>query len=283
MSVFPLHLISPNPNQPREDFDQDALANLAASIQERGMLQPILIEPDGDTGRYIIIAGERRYRAHQLLGLETIEAIVRPNNDSKGRLTDALVENIQRADMNIVEKGKAYTLLRDDHGMSSRQISRIVGESENHVVLAIKVYSLEPEVRAEMANGNIPHNVKVVDALIKLPPEVRIPLSLELGKHKLRVNTCLKAIEKAGEHVIEKPIKGIPALTLAAAKIDTTQPRTAWDVFELAGRLPPWGALVKSARNTCDACALRSQASAQNCDSCTLVEFLRRIMQEAHV
>jgi ParB family transcriptional regulator, chromosome partitioning protein len=123
----PVELISPNPSQPRRRFDEDALVALAASLGERGLLQPVLVRPLPG-GTYELIAGERRWRAAQLAGLDTVPAMVRPHDDAAS-LELALIENMAREDLNPLEEARACAALIEDLGLSKEEIGRRVGRS----------------------------------------------------------------------------------------------------------------------------------------------------------
>ena len=103
---IPLERITPNPNQPRTSFADDALAELTASIREVGVLQPVVVHPDVEDGRYVLIAGERRWRAAQMAGLGDLPAMIRDDADSAHSLTEALIENLQREDLSSLEEGR---------------------------------------------------------------------------------------------------------------------------------------------------------------------------------
>jgi len=148
-----LTAVIPNPRQPRGHFDQQQLEELALSLREVGVLQPILVRPMGDD-RYEIIAGERRYRAARLAGLETIPAIVRDTDDSK-LLTEALVENIHRADLNPLEEAAAYQQLLEDFGVTHEQLAERVGKSRSAISNALRLLGLPPALQQRVATGTI--------------------------------------------------------------------------------------------------------------------------------
>lgn len=146
-----LSAVVPNPRQPRGHFDEQQLEELALSLREVGVLQPILVRPMDD-GRYEIIAGERRYRAARLAGLEEIPAIVRQTDDSR-ILTEALVENIHRADLNPLEEAAAYQQLLDDFGMTHEQLAEKVGKSRSAISNALRLLGLPPSLQQRVATG----------------------------------------------------------------------------------------------------------------------------------
>jgi ParB family chromosome partitioning protein len=144
--------IRPNPEQPRRDFDDAALAQLAQSIADRGLLQPILVRPT-DIG-FQIIAGERRWRAAQRAGLHSIPAIVR-NADDDAIAELALIENIQREDLNAIEEAEGYRQLIERHGHSQEGVARIVQKSRSHVANLLRLLNLPEFVRLSLLQGNI--------------------------------------------------------------------------------------------------------------------------------
>jgi ParB family chromosome partitioning protein len=152
---IPHSQIRMNPAQPRSVFDEDALAELEASIREVGLLQPIVVrqltEPDGDH-RYELIMGERRWRATQLAGLEAIPAIIRDTRDDR-MLLDALLENLQRAQLNPLEEAAAYDQLLKDFDCTHEGLATKVGKSRPHVTNTLRLLTLSSNVQARVAAG----------------------------------------------------------------------------------------------------------------------------------
>jgi len=144
--------IRPNPRQPRVRFDEDSLDELADSIRERGVLQPILLRPHGDD--YLIIAGERRWRAAQRARLHSIPAIVREIDDSTTAEL-ALIENIQRQDLNPIEEAEGYRQLIKQHGHTQDNVGRIVHKSRSHVTNLLRLLNLPEFVRQSLMRGDI--------------------------------------------------------------------------------------------------------------------------------
>jgi len=144
--------ISPHPGQPRRHFDDEALAELAASIGTRGVLQPIVVRPVGD--RYQIVAGERRWRAAQAARLHTIPAIIR-EFDEGVTLEIALIENIQREQLNAIEEGEAYRRLIDLHGHSADALGKLLHKSRSHIANLMRLVDLPESVRALIADGRL--------------------------------------------------------------------------------------------------------------------------------
>ena len=145
--------IEPNRNQPRRIFDDDALAELAQSIKEHGVLQPILVRPM-IYGGYQIVAGERRYRAARLAGLTEIPAIIRELSDSE-TMQIALIENLQRRDLSALEEARGYQTLMKEYGFSQEDVARTVGKSRSAVANMLRLLGLPDEVKELLEQGKI--------------------------------------------------------------------------------------------------------------------------------
>ncbi|PXA84386.1 chromosome partitioning protein ParB [Nostoc sp. 3335mG] len=144
--------IRPHPDQPRRHFDEEKLEELAQSIAERGLLQPIVVRKIG-TG-YQIVAGERRWRAAQRARLHEVPALVRDLSDTE-TLEIAIIENIQRADLNAIEEAEAYQRLVSDFGHTQEALGKLVHKSRSHVTNLLRLLDLPGKVRQEVANGNL--------------------------------------------------------------------------------------------------------------------------------
>lgn len=150
---IPITTITVNPHQPRTVFDDDALASLAASIEALGVLQPVLVRPlGGDT--YELIAGERRWRASQLVGLESIPALVRVIDDNES-LQQALVENLHREDLNPLEEAAGYQQLIDEFALTQDEVASRVGRSRSAVANTIRLLALPPSVQRLLVEGSL--------------------------------------------------------------------------------------------------------------------------------
>jgi ParB family transcriptional regulator, chromosome partitioning protein len=149
----PVELIAPNPRQPRRSFDQDALLALASSLRERGVLQPVLIRPVAG-GTYELVAGERRWRAAQLAGLETIPALVRARDDAES-LEAALIENMAREDLNPVEEARACAALVEELGLTRESVGLRVGRSRVAVTNLLRLLDLPDEVLELLERGDL--------------------------------------------------------------------------------------------------------------------------------
>ena len=141
---IPLELIAPNPRQPRRAFDQESLQALAESIRERGIVQPVLVRPVAG-GTYELVAGERRWRAAQLAGMESVPALVRPRDDATA-LEIALIENMAREDLNPVEEARACAALVEELGLTREEVGRRVGRSRVAVSNLLRVLDLPDEI-----------------------------------------------------------------------------------------------------------------------------------------
>lgn len=150
--TLPVARLVANPDQPRRYFDEEALAELAASVKEHGLIQPILVTPKGDD--YEIVAGERRYRASVLAGLEEVPVIIRSMTD-QNQLEISLIENIQRRDLNSIETATAYAKLRDQFNLTNDQIAKRVHKSSSAVINTMRLLKLPKEVVALIAEGQL--------------------------------------------------------------------------------------------------------------------------------
>jgi ParB family chromosome partitioning protein len=152
VQMIPIAGIEPNPAQPRRVFAEEALAELAASIQARGVIQPIVVRPHGH--RFQIVAGERRWRAAQRARLHEIPAIVREFSDDE-TLEVALIENIQRQDLNAIEEAQAYQRLVDQYGHTQEELGKLVSKSRSHVANLLRLLDLPAKVQTLVGTGQL--------------------------------------------------------------------------------------------------------------------------------
>ncbi len=145
--------IEPNRNQPRTNFDQDALAELAESIEKHGLIQPIVVRPTS-SGAYQIVAGERRWRACRMAGLSEVPVIIKELDDQK-YYEIALIENLQREDLNAVEEAQGYRTLIDTYGLTQEQVAESVGKSRSAVTNALRLLNLNEDALDALKNGKI--------------------------------------------------------------------------------------------------------------------------------
>jgi len=150
---IPIELIHRNPEQPRLLFSEDELAELAASIREKGVLQPILVRPHG-AGEYQIVAGERRWRAAQRVGLKAVPVLVRELEDNQA-YEIAIIENVQRADLNPIEEAKAYSALMGRMAYTQEEAAQVVGKSRSHVANTLRLMQLPDSVQDHVLQGRL--------------------------------------------------------------------------------------------------------------------------------
>lgn len=154
LAEIPLDRLRANPDQPRHHFDDRALAELAESLRNHGVLQPLLVAEDGDGG-YRIIAGERRWRAARLAGLSAVPAVIRERVDGAADLELALVENLQRRDLTPLEEARAFDQLRANAGLSQAEIAARVGIDRSTVANALRLLKLPSDIQALVEGGQL--------------------------------------------------------------------------------------------------------------------------------
>jgi ParB family chromosome partitioning protein len=153
IATIPIELVEPGPFQPRGAIDAKSLSDLVDSIRVRGILQPLLARPHpSDPGHYQIIAGERRWRAAQAAGLHEVPVLVRNLRDAEA-MAAALVENLQRQDLNAIEEAEGYRRLIEEFGMTQEALATAVGKSRSHVANTLRLLNLPPTVQQEVRNG----------------------------------------------------------------------------------------------------------------------------------
>jgi len=153
-SEIPIDRLRPNPQQPRSRFDKEALEELAASIKRHGVLQPLLVSEDGPD-RYLLITGERRWRAARLAGLVTVPAVIRERIEEEQQLELALVENLQRRDLTPLEESRAFEQLRSGLGLSQQQTADRVGMDRSSVANSLRLLRLPEEVQEMVERGEL--------------------------------------------------------------------------------------------------------------------------------
>lgn len=153
-SYVPVGNIIPNPQQPRGEMDEESLRELAESIREHGVLQPLIVSPGSEMDEYILIAGERRLRASRMAGLETVPVVIRTTTEQE-RLELALIENVQRADLSSLETAVAYRRLADEFNLTHDEIAARVGKSRVTVTNSLRLLKLPETVLHALASGKI--------------------------------------------------------------------------------------------------------------------------------
>lgn len=154
ISALGLSELAPNRYQPRSDFDDVGLEELAESIRSQGVVQPIVVTPGSD-GRFTIIAGERRWRAARLAGLQEVPVVIREVESDRQMLEMALVENLQRSDLNPVEEADAYRALMDSFGLSHEEIARQVGKARSTISNTVRLLTLPEEVQDMLRDSRL--------------------------------------------------------------------------------------------------------------------------------
>lgn len=150
---MPIELMHASPHNPRKHFAEADLQDLARSIQDKGLLQPIVVRPRG-TGEYEIVAGERRWRAAQLAGIHDVPVLIRELSDAEA-LEIALIENIQRTDLNPLEEARAYGLLLEQFSYTQQQLADSIGKSRSHIANTLRLLTLPDTVRGQIEQGNL--------------------------------------------------------------------------------------------------------------------------------
>ncbi|WEX09619.1 ParB/RepB/Spo0J family partition protein [Chelativorans sp. AA-79] len=151
---IPIEFVSPNPRNPRRNFAETDLIELSQSIREHGIVQPVVVRPAAATGRYEIIAGERRWRAAQRAGLTEIPVIIR-DVDDKAALELAIIENVQRADLNSIEEARGYQQLMDEHNYTQADLAQVIGKSRSHVANTLRLLKLPESVAEFIIDGSL--------------------------------------------------------------------------------------------------------------------------------
>lgn len=186
--------ISRNPRQPRSQMDQEELEELAASIRENGILQPLIVTPAEEPSKYILIAGERRLLAASLAGLDSVPVIVREASEQQ-RLALALIENVQRTDLTPLEAAEAYRQLADDFNLSHEQIAQQLGKSRVSITNTLRLLKLPDDVRQSLANGQISEGHARV--LLSLPTAQAQSAAMQsIIKHELNVRRTEDLVHK---------------------------------------------------------------------------------------
>ncbi len=217
---LPVAQLHPNRFQPRVSFDETGLEELAASIRAQGVIQPLIVTPSG-AGSYAIIAGERRWRAAQRAGLTAVPVVVRQVRDDRQQLELALVENLQRADLNPIEEAEAYRSLQDSFGLSHEEISGRVGKGRPAVSNALRLLKLPPEVQDLLRSGQL--TAGQARPLLGLADPERL---LEVARRAVQDGLSARALEAlaGGERPLRKgAAKPQPEPNAAAAAEKLTQ------------------------------------------------------------
>jgi len=211
----PVDLVHPNPEQPRKNFEKDELEDLAASIAEKGVLQPLIVRPDPNhPGAYQIVAGERRWRAAQLAQLHEVPILVKDLTDSEV-MELGLIENVQRADLNAVEEAEGYALLIEKYAHTQEALSRIVGKSRSYIANSLRLRSLPGDVLAYVRSGKL--SAGHARALITTPnPSALAKQVIEKGLSVREVERLTKSASNTKLSAPRRSVKDPDTLALEA-------------------------------------------------------------------
>ena len=214
--------IEPNPDQPRREFDPEALSQLADSIATHGLIQPIVVRSAGTDGLYQIIAGERRWRASKMAGLTEIPVIVKELDDSKAAQV-ALIENIQREDLNPIEEAAGYKSLMDDYSMTQEEVAKQVGKSRSAVANSTRLLDLPDGVKDLVKNGQLSAGHAKVLLSVHDEDEM-VKLALTAVAKSLSVRETEKAIKLALRKLkqMAQQAKALDALENGQVPVDYT-------------------------------------------------------------
>lgn len=292
---IPIHKIHPDPQQPRKIFDEEKLAELAASIKENGLIQPIGVYPGWDG--FVISHGERRWRAAQMAGMQTIPAIVGEQPDALRRRIRQFVENDQREPLNVIETAMFYRDMLQH--MSMTELSRHLGKSgqTTFITNALHWLELEDEVQTAVAAKRLPRDPRVARALQAIPDsQARVKLAVSLASRGASINSCVAAASKLTQTLTSKqPTNQVrtPAVSLANVK-PTTNGRVAWGGVRQAAQAmcdscslkdltrreePAWTLVLQAAEKTCDDCTNRNGRDLTMCQECPGVAIIRRLAE----
>lgn len=253
---IPVDKILPNPEQPRDKINPESLQDLVNSIREIGLINAITVEEAGES--YILIDGERRWRASILAGLKEIEASVRPSKNGSGaqeRLAMATAANMQRSDMNVIEQAKAIRKMLD-MGYTYDEVGRMVGLTKSPISLRMRLLDFPEEVQLYFSKGKLPFSMRVIYALDKLSQDKQIEICRRAALHGMTekaISTCIAKINPLSSRKYEKA--------------DTGYIRGALDVTKNHNLLAPMRLAVQ---RTCKECEMGGAI----CKSCPVVMLL---------
>ena len=233
--LLPVEAVQRNPEQPRKRFDEAQLEELAASIREHGIVEPILVRKEG--GHYKIVAGERRWRAAQRAGLREIPAIVREATDRQA-FELALVENIQRADLNPIEEAEAYEVFATTYSLTQIEISARVGKERSTVANALRLLKLPEDVRDVVRNGQL--DMGHARALLALGTSEEIR---KLAQRAVRERLSVRALEAIIRGASKKPGKGAPTESAATRDLAHRLQRRLGARVRIAQKTPKSGCI----------------------------------------
>lgn len=215
IQALPVGQLKPNRFQPRTQFDEEAIEELAASIRSQGVVQPLVVSPDTD-GTYFIIAGERRWRASRRAGLEQVPVVVREVSGDRELLELALVENLQRSDLNALEEADAYLALQEKFGLSQEEIAARVGKARTTVTNSLRLLRLPEEVQELLREGRL--TAGQARPLLGLPSR---EAQINLADRAVREGLSARDLERLSAMSSEQPAREKPVKKPRPVEVNT--------------------------------------------------------------
>lgn len=234
---LPVDFIIPNRQNPRRDFDDGSLAELTGSVREKGIMQPLLVRPTSDPNVFEIIAGERRWRAAQKAGLHEVPVLVREVDD-KESLELAIIENVQRVDLNPLEEAQGYGQLLEQFAYTQQDLAQVIGKSRSHVANTLRLLRLPEEVRTMLARGELTAG----HARALITSEDPITLARQIVDGKLSVREA-ESLGQGGEEATRRksasttPEKDADTIALERRLSDLLGLRVVIDHKDVGGRV----------------------------------------------
>jgi ParB family chromosome partitioning protein len=223
--------IAPNPRQPRKSFRDAEINTLAASIREQGILQPLVVRRRGDG--YELIIGERRWRAAQLAGLEEVPAVILEASD-RSVVEMALVENVQRADLNPIELAEAFRVLVDQEGMTQEEVGRRVGLDRSSVANHLRLLELSPEIQGDLIDQRL--TMGHAKAILQAPTEQRRMLRDQIVRQGLTVRAAEELGQRAASSAPARPPRPGPTRELPIVRLEEQLRRDLQTKVRVVGR-----------------------------------------------
>jgi ParB family chromosome partitioning protein len=209
-----LQKLRPNPDQPRTNFSEEALRDLAGSIEQHGLIQPIAVVEDRENeGGFIIVAGERRYRAFKLLGKETIPAITTSGNPDE----IALIENMQREDLSAIEEAEALGKLMEKHNYKQEDLAKVIGKARTTVVELLSLNNLPEEIKSECRTSDIASKSVLIEIARLGKPKDQLNFWKGFKKGEKRTVRVARA-HKSGKKVLEQKLEAKPKKTFRTTR-----------------------------------------------------------------
>jgi len=276
-----MNKIAPNPRQPRKVFSKDEMEELASSIRQYGLVQPVTVEQYGDG--YILVDGERRFRAHQMIGAKEIEVVVREGTlDDQARLELALIANLQRVDLSPVEEGRGYDAMRKG-GMKLIEIAHKMGVCQSRVVSRLRLLDLDDEIQDLVEEGLLPVDHRATEALLSVKDaKTRVALARRMAREGVTIGAIVIACQRYNAALAAEGLGGgFPIMALAKKKRTAWRPEneSRWDILAQVGERPPWRAVEKAALKACQKCPWYHEANETICRDCPAVDMLVEMMK----